>query len=506
MAKNVILFSLDTTRADHLSCYGYHRPTSPNLDKIAAKGTIFAECISANIPTFPGHMAMFTGTDPYSHNLTGMSGDKYQPAENIKMLAEILKENGYWCGCADNLGRWFTRGFDQVERYSWSTDKSQVWRKGESVNTAALKALDGAAGSGKPFFLFFHYWDPHTPYLPPEPFSHMFYSGNEKDPKNKSLEKMWKFEPFKDYFAEWMPGVTDRDFVIGQYDSEIAYLDVCLQHVFTRLAQLGLADDTLLVITADHGEEMDEHDCWFDHHGLYDTNLHVPMILHHPGVVPAGQTRTGLVTLYDVAPTILDYAGLGGLAAKHKMLGQSLLPLAQAKSPISRGTCDEVYLSENTWMRKRGVRTHQWKYIHALEPDCHGLPEEELYHLTTDPEEKVNVAAKRPEVTKYFRERLDAYVAKRVKATGRKDPFLEQPIPMHRIGKLATAVPKGKDEAPKAAAPAPEAKAAKSSRNGKPAQAKSSGGKKSKPASNGKVKSASRIGRGKSIADPLDLK
>jgi arylsulfatase A-like enzyme len=442
LAKNIILISLDTQRADHLSCYGYHRRTSPHLDQLAENGAVFKTCFSPHIPTYPGHTTMFTGKDPYAHNITGQSGDTYQPPKNIKMVAELLAERGFFCGAADNLGRWFKNGFHLTEPYSWKTDARDEWRKGEAVNAAALKVLNAASTSGKPFFLFFHYWDPHTPYLPPAPFSRMFYGGNEKDPTNKSLDRMWQFENFKWYFNEWMPGVTDREFVIAQYDAEIAYLDACLSHLFARLNALKLMEDTLLIFTADHGEEMDEHECWFDHHGLYDTNLHVPLIMHLPGKIPAGGKPGGMVTLYDVAPTILDAAGLGQLAEAEGMLGHSLLPAA-TKPDSPADARKFVHITENTWMRKRGIRTPEWKYIRALEPDIHGFPEEELYCLSDDSGEKKNLAALLPDKTAEFRKQLEQHVAARLKATGLpEDPFLVQPIPLRRIGKMDAAVPK----------------------------------------------------------------
>src|SRR5947209_4007198 len=116
----------------------------------------------------------------------------------------------------------------------------------------------------------------------------MFYEGDEKDPANATMQPVWDFENFKWYFHEWMPGVTDIEFPKAQYDAEIAYMDACLAHVFTRLEELRLVDDTLLVMTADHGEELDEHGCWFDHHGLYEPNVHIPFIVRFPRKISAG--------------------------------------------------------------------------------------------------------------------------------------------------------------------------------------------------------------------------
>src|SRR5262245_53913283 len=214
---NIILISMDTQRADRMSCYGHFRPTTPHADKLASEGVLFERFYSPHIPTYPGHTTMMTGRDVYSHQITGQSGTP-ELSPNISMLAEILSANGYFTAAADNLGRWFARGFQMIESYEWDKSNQKEWRKGEVVTTAALKVLNAAANQDKPFFLFMHYWDAHTPYLPPPPFSRMFYEGDELDPSNRSMDKVWEFENFKWYFREWMPGVTDIEFPKDQYD------------------------------------------------------------------------------------------------------------------------------------------------------------------------------------------------------------------------------------------------------------------------------------------------
>ncbi|MDW8206974.1 MAG: sulfatase, partial [Chloroherpetonaceae bacterium] len=396
--SNVILVSLDTTRADHLSCYGYFRQTSPHLDRVAAEGVLFTDFFSPHIPTYPGHTTMLSGKDPYAHQITGQSGTP-SPPEDVRLLAELLQEQGYYTAAADNLGRWFTRGFDRVETYHWDPTVKQHSRKGEAVLQAASRVLYDAARQDRPFFLFLHFWDPHTPYLPPPPFDRMFYQGDERDPNNRSMDALWQFEPFRWYFHEWMPGVTDIAFPKAQYDASIAYMDVCLAHLLTRMDELGLTPDTLLVITADHGEELDEHAHWFDHHGLYDTNLHVPLILRCPDRLPAGVRVPGLTQMSDIAPTILDFLELGDIAQRERMTGRSLLPLIDSPSTTARGTTDYLHITENTWMKKRGIRTHRWKLIVPLEtPDLHGNSDVELYHLPDDPGELNNLARALPDV------------------------------------------------------------------------------------------------------------
>jgi arylsulfatase A-like enzyme len=433
---------MDTQRADRLSCYGYRKPTTPHIDALARDGVRFASFISPHIPTFPGHTTMFTGKDLYAHGITGQS-HQTELDPSVKTLAEILSRNGYYTAAADTLGRWFARGFDQAKGYGWSPDPDGSLRKGEGVNKTAIPMLEECARQPKPFFLFVHYWDPHSPYLPPAPYKRMFYGGDETDPANASMEPVLNFPPFMWYFREWMGHVTDIEYVKAQYDGETAYGDACLGQLFTRLDELKLADDTLVVLTADHGEELDEHRMWFDHHGLYDTNLHVPLLMRWPAGLPKGATVNGLTCMLDLAPTILDLAGLADEAEKERMEGASMVPLLRDPSPIPRGTCDWVHVTENTWMKKRGIRTHEWKFIRSLEPDIHGMPMQELYRLTDDPGERRNLADERPDVVARFSAQLEERVAKRLEATGRvgADPLLLQPIPMRRIGSAREAHP-----------------------------------------------------------------
>jgi arylsulfatase A-like enzyme len=443
---NVVLISLDTLRADHLSAYGYPRLTSPHLDRVAAGGSMFRTCIAPHIPTHPAHTTVFTGRDVFDHQIVSHGG----PVEldhSLPTLAERLRAAGYFTAAADNLGRWFSRGFDLYQSYEWGTDAQGRWPKAEGVNRAVDTVFSAIAAQDKPFFCFLHYWDAHTPYLPPAPFWGMFHDGDPKDPANRSMEALWAFAPFRDYFSQWMPGITDIEFPKSQYDAEIAYMDTCLEHMWTMLTARGLDRDTLVVFFADHGEEMDEHQMWFDHHGLYETNIHVPLILWAPGKVPA-RTLDAPVSHYDIAPTVLEAAGIDPAALG--LAGQSLWPLMRGETPPGTGTWEDgLYLSESSWMRKHGWRTREYKLIWALEPDFHQRPEVELYHLPSDPREQHNVAAERPEVVADLQQRLLAHLRRREETTGRPAPIRTQGITMRHIGDTKTAVPASKPEAPR---------------------------------------------------------
>jgi arylsulfatase A-like enzyme len=249
----------------------------------------------------------------------------------------------------------------------------------------------------------------------------MFYHGNELDPKNKSMEPVLAFKPFRDFFASWMPpGITDKDYIIAQYDGSVAYMDAAMRTIFTALESLGILDDTIVVINADHGETLYDHECFFDHHGLYDPTLHVPLIIRYPGRVPAGKRIAGYNLHEDLTPTILDLAGIdAGIAFD----GKSLTPMMDGQI-LSHAS--EFYITECTWMRKHGWRTPEWKLIEALEPDFHDKPQLELYNLIHDPDENTNLAESEPEVVTLLRGRMQAWIAQRERETGLPNPIMNQ--------------------------------------------------------------------------------
>ena len=262
--------------------------------------------------------------------------------------------------------------------------------------------------------------DPHAPYLPPSPYDRLFYWGDECDPGKNSMAPVMSFAPFRDFFASWMPpGITDADFVMASYDGAIAYMDACIGRLLHQLEARGVAEQTIVVLTADHGETLYDHDCFFDHHGIYDCVLHVPCVIRYPGRVPAGRRVTGTCQHADLLPTLLELAGMPE-AIPEDVTGTSLLDLVAG---LASTHDPELYITEATWMRKHGWRTPEWKLIMALEPDFHFKPEVELYDLRADPAEEVNLAHACPDVVEDLRQRMEAHIAERTKATGRPNPI-----------------------------------------------------------------------------------
>lgn len=415
---NLILFGIDSLRADHMSLYGYHRLTTPHIDKLAAQGAVFENCYSPSIPTTPGYSSMLTGMDVFGTDVVALRHEG-PLGDHLKTLAEVLGEEDYNTTCVGFSGNQASRGFQKYIDFSgwgeWAAGRSH---KAENLNDVTIPELKELAASDKPFFLFMRHMDPHSPYLPPRPFERIFYDGDEYDPNNDSLKPVMEFAPFCDYFASWFPpGCTDKEYIIAQYDGAVAYMDACIANIFQTVRSLGIEDETLIVIDSDHGETLHDHECYYDHHGLYDCTLHIPLVFYWPGKVPAGKRYTDYVHMKDIMPTILD---IMGIKTKIKFDGRSLTPLFSGKPRVQE---PEYYLTEATWMRKHGWRTPEWKLIHALEPDMHFKPEVELYNLLKDPEENHNVADENPEVVKMLEERMHNWIAKREKETGRTNPI-----------------------------------------------------------------------------------
>ena len=289
-----------------------------------------------------------------------------------------------------------------------------------------MPELERLCAADKPWFVMLRHMDPHAPYLPPEPYERMFYHGDELDPDNRSMDPVLSFEPFADFFKSWMPpGVTDKDYIIAQYDGAIAYMDACIQSIFTALEEMGELDNTIIALNGDHGETLYDHELWFDHHGIFDNVLHVPLIIRYPERVPPGLRIAGYNQHKDLLPTLLDLAGLSQNAADagHQFDGESLMSMV---SGDVTSFDSEFYISECTWMRKQGWRTPGWKLMIALEPDFHFKPEIELFNLVEDPNEDNNLAEERPDVVEALRGRMEAWIAKREAETGLTNPMLTQ--------------------------------------------------------------------------------
>ncbi len=438
---NILLIAIDSIRADHMSSYGYERLTTPHIDRFAKGGTLFENTFSAHIPTTSAYASMLTGRDCFGTQVVALRHQGPLRAE-VPTAAEIFRGYGYDTSCVGFTGNPSARGFDSYIDYagwgSWSQGRSH---KAQNLNAVAIPELERLCAKDEPWFVMLRHMDPHAPYLPPAPYERMFYHGDECDPANRSMEPVLDFKPFGTFFKSWMPpGITDKDYVIAQYDGAIAYMDAAIQSIFAALENLGVMDETIVIVNGDHGETLYDHECWFDHHGIYDNVLHVPLIIRYPGKVPAGMRVRGYNQHKDLLPTLLDLAGLDqaqphppapspnhqGRGVEDRAFefdGRSLLPMMRGEVASHES---EFFISECTWMRKQGWRTPGWKLMIALEPDFHFKPEIELYNLVEDPDENNNLAEERPDMVATLRARMDAFIAKREEETGFVNPMLTQ--------------------------------------------------------------------------------
>ncbi len=372
---NVILISIDSLRADHLSCYGYHQKTSPNIDRLAKEGILFSNAFSNTSWTLPAHISMLTSMYSESH---GVITDDNKLDENRITLAEMLKEAGYSTaafvsGPYLNSVYGYSQGFDLYDDKTIDFNSHRESHQGVTspkIDKAIQEWLRD--NYQKKFFLFLHYWDVHYDYAPPAPYDAMF------DPNYTGTIDSKDFE----YNSRIEPGMDPRDLfhIIALYDGEIAFIDKYIGELLSTLKQLGVYDKTLIILTADHGDEFFEHGRKGHRKTLYDEVLHVPLIFKFPpdSNLSDGGRVEQVVSIIDIMPTILNYVGLD---PNNEMQGRSLLALAGGHE---KSTDFLVYsrLTNNLV----AVRSLNSKLIHHFK-----APRKEFYDLLDDPKEKINL-------------------------------------------------------------------------------------------------------------------
>jgi arylsulfatase A-like enzyme len=372
---NLLLVTIDTLRADALGSYGQRLPTSPHIDRLARQGAVFERCVSSSPNTLPSHATLMTSLQPYTHGVRSNSGYLLHP--DHVTLAEILRGHGYRTAAEvsapvlkaqTRLDQGFDhyRGTDspgaelkkfRITHGSEETIATELTRPAHVVSRQAVRFL--RANPDRKFFLWLHYFDPHQPYSPPE----AFRSRMPDDP----------------------------------YHAEIAFADSQVGIVLQELERLGLDDNTLVVLTSDHGEGLDEHGEETHSFFVYDSTMHVPLILRGPGI-SGDQRIASVVRLLDVVPTVVDLLGFDPPEA---MQGTSLRPLLEGSETElglqAYGESIELAAVFGAPIL-RFLREGRWKYIHKVEP--------ELYDLDADPGERHDLSAGEPERVAELAERL----------------------------------------------------------------------------------------------------
>ncbi len=367
---NVLLITLDTTRADHLGAYGWAAAETPRLDRLAREGVLFEQAITPTAFTLPSHSSIMTGLYPPFHGVRLNGGSAL--ADVHTTLAERLAEAGYRCGAVVGAfvldQRWgLSQGFDffddDIEMApEQRLDLAGVQRRGDQVTDIGLEWLDRP--DPRPFFAWLHLYDPHISYDPPEPFKTRFAGRGAS----------------------------------GLYDGEIAFADSQVGRVLDWLDARGIADNTVVVVVGDHGESLGEHGEKEHGYFIYDATVHVPLIIRAPGSGLADVRVPAVVRTIDVMPTVLD---LVGVEAPRPLHGESLVPLMV--NPSLDGP-EEAYSESMSvhlqygWSALYGLRTATHKFIDA--------PRAELYDLGQNPPETDNRLLGLPELASEMRKKL----------------------------------------------------------------------------------------------------
>ncbi len=430
---NIVLITIETLRADHVGIYGYERNTTPNLDRLARQGAVFQQAIAQAPFTLPSLASVMTGLTPPSH---GVRNHPAQLNPELITLAEHLSQAGYRTA-AMTRHSWlrrkssFDQGFDEYHNNKFSA--------GLDARSLSLAAADWISGNDEqPFFLWLHFLDPHLPYTPGYPYSVIYHPAHQEDKQVRHLSSLiarpredflptpyadlaggphydlvmryypdnaalldlalWRRPRGDIFFGKMRYPSADVSQLRDLYDGVLSYTDDNVARLLKTLSERGLENDTIVMVAGDHGEAFGDHDLFFTHDfTLYDEVVRVPLILRMPSRIAPGTDIPQQVRLMDIAPTLLD---LAGLEIPSNMEGESLVPLLEGKTlpylpafaesaPYRRQFPQQprVYYKGNKG-KWRMVRTERWKLIMIPHPDGDIF---ELYDLQSDPGETTNL-------------------------------------------------------------------------------------------------------------------
>lgn len=421
--RNLLLITLDTTRADRLGCYGYDKPLTPNLDALAREGVVFDMAIAQAAVTPVSHASILTGLDPYHHGLRVLHGHVANRLnDRHETLAEVWQKAGgqtaafisaYPVSEAFGLHQGFDL-FDDAfqsidpavesdEKGTVNTDNEQ--RRADATTEAAIQWLDTEYDAQKPMFMWVHYFDPHDPrLLPPQ-----------------------------ELVDEFVTETEDRTQMLLQaYDCEVFYMDAQIGRLFESFKKRGLWEDTIIAVVGDHGEGLGQHD-WWSHGILYQEQIRVPFILRAPRLKQAPKVKS-LVRTVDLMPTLLELTGIDrslwkkmdGLSLKNAMrtgkTREDLIAYSDSVNILSYGRQDDPSQFDKKHDKLYCVMQSGYKLIyHQLKPE-----QTEFYNLYVDPFELNNLAATKPPVMRVFIEHLDSLKALSVIVPGMTPTDLER--------------------------------------------------------------------------------
>lgn len=478
-APNVLLVTLDTTRADHMGAYGAEVDTR-HFDDIAKQGALFENASAVAAVTGPSHTTMLTGTGPWDH---GVLLNGIPIPEDKTTLAEILHDHGWNTGAFVSAyvldgEKGFRRGFevydddfgavkggDQLTSFQvvamiqrhFNPD-AELERRGDDTVDEALAWFGEQQGAT---FLWVHLFDAHGPYEPPPPFDTRYYAGDPRDPSNHSMDQVQNVAA---YLKKSIEGITDLNYVLAQYSGEVSYADTQLG----RLLEKVDPKNTLVVVIADHGESLGEHGVWFNHgDDVYETSLHVPFAMRWPGRITEGVKVEAPFEGTDLTPTILEVVGLKPLDSMTGVSAAGLVGAGEGQGrQLARAMCFDREanvtaraqgLIDKPKYRMASVRGQTSRYVLRET----GATLEEYYDLATDPKgvsESSGTFLQTPNgyaTLELFKEKANAVLSSTATERSAGDVGEEERKRLEALGYLDGTAPEGA-AAPAAAAPAPD--------------------------------------------------
>lgn len=434
---NILLISIDTLRADHLSCYGYHRKTTPNIDRLASEGTIYKQHYSTGVWTPPGHASMLTGLYVSEH---GVYGER-RLSKNIPTIAEKLKENGYQtAGFVNNsqVGELvgLHKGHDLfVEVWKESPYKNSIERilkgslrrvkdylgyedKGAKRTNSLFLDWISRIDRNKPFYCFLHYIEPHNPLNPPRNYKNKYL--DKEILRNVDMEKIKKVahNPLICYVEDITLNNTEIETLKALYDGEIEYTDSKVGEIIALLKENNLYDDTMIIVTSDHGEHFGEYGYWSHVASLYKEILHIPLVIKYPKGVEYIEEINDYTQLVDIFPTIMEIAGVSeqefqtsGINLTHNRDNSKFHEyiFAEWEGRVPYFIQDKVKGNKGLDINRFNVQMSmiqdkQYKYIWKIDGN------EELYDISNSKEELLNITTQ-----KEIKERLQSELLKKKK-------------------------------------------------------------------------------------------
>jgi arylsulfatase A-like enzyme len=422
MFPNILLIVMDATRAKNLSCYGYNRPTTPHLAQFAEHSVVYKLAISPGGWSLPSHASIFTGLFPSRH---GAHDQHKFLSSDLPTMAELLSGYGYhtaafcsnpYVGPATGLDRGFEEFNDAESLPRPLTNLGRKmdagaatvlgWRDSGAryTNRQVRPALRRLGEAERPFFLFVHYGEPHALYRPPRKYNRYLPTGVSPREARAVNQDQWN------YLAN-PASMNHRDFEIltALYDGEITYLDSRIAQVLGWLHEFQLLDRTMVIVTADHGENVGDHQLMAHKYCLYDTLVHVPLIIRYPqGTIAPGQVTHQVQTL-DLLPTVLAMLGDTSSELVSSLQGHDLLSSSRHEFTIAEQARPDL----STFHRRfpgmdisrydralKMIRTERYKFIWASDS------KHELYDILLDPDETHNIVNQRPEIAQDLHQRL----------------------------------------------------------------------------------------------------